>query len=126
MADILIRGGDTEAAALEMRGAVREIFAFDPLQTVRGSGQASGTRSVAELAAMIVLGLPPAVLAAKDLHSKLAEQLRRLTGRAEAQRKATGATILIDPGDGNHIPLHEANRETILAALAQIEQRLKS
>ena len=39
MADILIRGGDTDAAALEMRVAVREIFAFDPLQTARGGGQ---------------------------------------------------------------------------------------
>ena len=126
MADILIRGGDADAAAREMRAAVHEIFGFDPMQTTRGSGHAPGTRSGIELAAMIALGLPPAILAAKELHAKLAEQLRRLTAKAEAQHHATGATVLIDPGDGKPIPLHEANRQTILDALVRVEQHLKS
>jgi hypothetical protein len=129
VADIVIRGGDTELAVREMRAAAHEIFAFDPIPTTIGSGgHAAGTRSGVELAVMIALGLTPAIHAAKELavHGKFGEQLRRLTRKAEAQRKATGATILIDPGDGKHIPLTEANRETILAALAHIEQRLKS
>ncbi len=128
MADILIRGGDTEAAAREMRAVVHEIFDFDPLQTTRGGGNAPGMRSGMELAVMIALGLTPAIHAAKELaaHGKFGEQLRRLTGKAEAQHKATGATILIDPGDGKPIPLHQANREAILDALARLEQHLKS
>ncbi|HTW28876.1 MAG TPA: hypothetical protein VME92_17250 [Acetobacteraceae bacterium] len=126
MADILIRGGDSDTAAHEMRAAVRDIFGFDPLQTTRGSGTAPGTRSGVELAAMIALGLPPAIVAAKDLQAKLAEQWRRLTAKAEAQHRATGATLLIDPGDGKPIPLHEANRQAILDALARVEQHLKT
>jgi hypothetical protein len=71
--------------------------------------------------------LPPAVIGTADLisRSSLQERLRRLTGKAAAVRKATRASILIDPGDGKPIPLEEANRDAILAALKAVEQKLR-
>jgi hypothetical protein len=126
MAEILIQGGETEAAANELAAAIHDIFSVEPLRTTRTPSHTPGTRVVLELAA-VALALPPAVIGTADLisRSSLQERLRRLTGKAAAVRKATRASILIDPGDGKPIPLEEANRDAILAALKAVEQKLR-
>jgi hypothetical protein len=123
--DILIQGGDTEAAAKAMRATVREIFDTDPIQSVRG-GDRSGTRTLAELG-LIVLAIPPGAVYAKKMVEEfgLRERWRRLFARAEKEEKATGARFLIDPGDGKPILLHEANHDEIREALAALEQQHK-
>ena len=127
MAEILILGGDAEAAARDMGVALREIFGVEPWQTTRGAGeQAPGTRTLIEIAVAIALGWAPATVAVKQVYSEVAERLHRLTAKAEAVEQETGASILIDPGDGKPIPLHQANRETIRTALERLEQHLKS
>jgi hypothetical protein len=127
MADILIRGGETEAAADQMEEAMHDIFACDPIRTSIAASHAPGTRDLAVLAAA-VLAVPPAVISVADIMSRahVGERLRRLAGKAAAVRKATHAAILIDPGDGKPIPLEQASHEAILAALHAVEQRLKS
>lgn len=126
MVEILIRGGDAERAAQAMRSAIREIFEFDPLATPVHARHTPGTRSGLELAVMIALGLTPAIQAARELHGAFAEHLRRLATKAEEQRKETGATLLIDFGDGKPIPLDQANRDAVLQALRELEQRRKT
>ncbi|HME27709.1 MAG TPA: hypothetical protein VKI44_41370 [Acetobacteraceae bacterium] len=127
MADILIRGGDTEATANELAAAIRDIFAVEPIRTVAGSGQTPGTRGLVE-AALIILALPPAAHHAATIvaGAQLGERLRRLIAKVAALRKSTRSTVLIDPGDGKHIPLEEASHEAIVTALHRIEQRLKT
>lgn len=75
----------------------------------------------------MALALPPAVIGTADVlaRSRLADRLRRLTGRAASVRKTTRAAIMIDPGDGKLIPLEEAKRDAILAALQAVEQKLR-
>ena len=127
MADILIRGGDTEAAANELAAAIRDIFGVEPLRTVASSGHTPATRVLAETA-LIILAVPPAVHYAKDIlaGTQLSQRLRRLTTKAATVRKTTHAAILIDPGDGKPVPLEEANHDAIVAALHAVEQRLKA
>ena len=127
MVDILIRGGNAETAAVEMRAALRDIFGVDPIPSSRATAEPAGTRGLVELATL-VLTLPITGAAAIDLLARahLADRLRRLIGKAAEQRKTQGARVLIDPGDGKPIPLEHANHETIRAALAAVEQKLKS
>ena len=127
MVEILLRGGATEAAADDLAAALREIFAVEPIRRVRGHGQMPGTRGLVELA-LIALALPPAVVGTSDIAARMqfGERLRRLIAKVAALRKTTHVTVLIDAGDGKHIPLEEANREAILAAVHAIEQRLKT
>jgi hypothetical protein len=123
--DILIRGGDAETAAQETRAALREIFEVDTTQTVAGGERVSGARSL-DLA-LFILSIPPAVDASANLiaRARLGERLRRLIAKIEHTRKKTGAKLLIDPGDGKPLPLEEAKRETILAALEAFERHQK-
>jgi hypothetical protein len=58
MVEFLIEGGDAEAAAQAMCAAVREIFETDPIRSTRG-GATPGTRGLADIAAVFVVGLPP-------------------------------------------------------------------
>jgi hypothetical protein len=85
-----------------------------------------GTREALAITA-IVLAMPSAVIGTADIvaRAQLGQKLRRLIERVAALRKRTHASVLIDPGDGKHIPLEEASHEAILAALHHIEQRLK-
>jgi len=124
MADIVIRGGDAEAAARALRAAAREIFEIDAIQSTVREGM-EGKRSL-ELVALI-LAIPPAVIATAQLaaHAHLRERIRRLIATAETQAKATGARLLIDPGDGKPIPLEHARQEAILEALSAFEKRKK-
>jgi hypothetical protein len=127
MADILVRGGETESAASELAATIRDLFGVDPIATRIAASHAPGTRGGLELAA-IALALPPALLDTADIlsRSRLGERVRRLIAKAASLRKTTRADILIDPGDGKPIPLQEASRDAILAALHAVEQRLKS
>jgi hypothetical protein len=126
MAEILIKGGDTDAAANELASALRDIFAIDPLRTTIASATAPGTRSMVELA-LICLALPPAAIGTADIVARmqLGQRLQRLIARVAALRKTNRASVLIDPGDGKPIPLEEASRDAIIAALQAVEQRLK-
>jgi hypothetical protein len=127
MAEILIRGGDTEATANELAAAIRDIFGVEPIRTVAGSGRTPDTRGLVE-AALIILALPPAVHHTVDIaaSAQLGDRLRRLTAKVAPLRKATRSSVLIDPGNGKHIPLEEASHEAIIAALHRVEQRLKT
>jgi hypothetical protein len=123
MVDILVQGGDAKAAAQAMRAAVREVFGTDPIQSATTNAM-PGTRTLAELG-LIILAIPPGVVYAKkmvdDLH--LRERWRRLIARAEQEEKATGARLMIDPGDGKPIPLHKANRDKIREALDALQEK---
>jgi hypothetical protein len=123
MVDILVQGGDAEAAAKVMRAAVREIFETDPIQSA-ATGPVPGTRGLAELG-LIILAIPPGVVYAKKMIDdfRLRERWRRLIARAEQEENATGARLLIDPGDGKPIPLHQANADKIREALAAFQER---
>lgn len=127
MAEILIRGGDAEAAAKELAAAVQEILTVQPVRTDIGGAQAPNTRALMEIAA-ICLAFPPAVVGVADILARmqLGDRLRRLIAKAASLHKATRATILIDAGDGKPIPLEEARHDAILAALRACEQRLKA
>jgi len=127
MAEILIRGGDAQATADALTAAIRDIFGVEATRTVAGGASAPGTRDLATLA-LIILALPPAVTGAEDIvaRSRLGEKLQRLIGRVASLRRKTHSAVLIDPGDGCHIPLEEASHEAIVAALQRIEQRLRS
>lgn len=126
MVEILIRGEDAETFANQLDDELRELFGAEPIRTASKVRNASGTRGLVELA-LIILALPPAALGTTDLlaRSKLGERLGRLLAKVAVLRKTSRSTVLIDPGDGKHIPLEEANREAIVAALKAIEQRLK-
>jgi hypothetical protein len=117
MAEILVQGGNAEAAARAMCAAVHEIFETDPLASTRG-GSLPGTRGLAELA-VIVLSIPPGVFYAR----RLAEDLRRLVYRAEKEAKANGARLMIDCGDGKPIPLEEAHRAKVVEALKALQEK---
>lgn len=125
MADILIQGGDAEQAADELVAAIRDIFAAEPHRTGGAGASPPGTRSLALVA--IVLALPSAVIGTADIvaRAQLGPRLRRLIAKATDLRRRTHAAILIDPGDGRHIPLEEASHDAILAALHRIEQQLR-
>jgi hypothetical protein len=127
MAEILIRNGDTEAAAGELAAAIRDIFAVEPIRRVIGGQRTPGTRDLTGIVG-ICLALPGAVTATADIvaRAQLGARLQRLIARVATVRKTTGATVLIDPGDGKPIPLEQASHEAILAALRAVEQRLKS
>ena len=118
MADILIRGGDSDTAAHEMRAAVREIFGFDPLQTTRGSSNAPGTRSGVELAAMIALGLAarqsagdPSALAQQvvSLQSQIGT-MQQERAREKAMAFVDGAIKLGNPMSGSANRSRTANK----------------
>lgn len=125
MVEILIHGGDTEAATQAMRTAIKEIFEIDPLVTRRGGGQQPGTRSLELLA--VALAIAPAIASAVDLvsRSKLMGRIARLWPKIREQEAKTGAKFLIDVGDGKPIPAHEANRAQIEAALEHFAQNRK-
>jgi hypothetical protein len=126
MAEILVRGDNSQAAADELAVAIRDIFAADPVRRVMPDSHAPETRTGAEVI-MIALSLPPAVTATADIISRaqLGERVKRLIAKVAALHKSTGARVLIDPGNGHPIPLEEARRQDILTALRQVEQRLK-
>jgi hypothetical protein len=125
MADILIQGGDAEAAAKAMRDAVREIFEIDPIQSTVGRG-VPGTRIVD--AATVILAIPPGIFYANKLLEELhfSERWRRLTARAEKEAKATSAQLMIDVGDGKPIPFAEASPEIVLQALTALQEKPRS
>ena len=128
MVEIQIQGGDTEAAAQAMRASVQDIFGFEPIVTPRGSSDLPATRDLVALATL-ALTLPITALAATDLISRAKRDARvqRLTDAAVAQKKATGARLLLDPGDGTKpIPLEHANRGAILEALEAYATRRKT
>jgi hypothetical protein len=126
MPELLIQGGDANAAADELAAAVREIFGADPARSGGSATPLPGARDALTIAA-IVLTIPTTIVAAADIVSRaqLGQKLHRLIERVAALRKKTHSSVLIDPGDGKHIPLEEASREAILAALHRIEHRLK-
>ena len=123
MVDILVQGGDAASAAATMCAAVREIFEADPIQSTI-SNAVSGRRGLAELG-LIILAIPPGVVYAKKMVDdfRLRERWRRLIDRAEQEEKATGARVLIDPGDGKPIPLHKANGDKIREALTAFQEK---
>jgi len=125
MVEILIQGGDTEAATQAMRVAIKEIFEIDPLETRRGGGQLPGKRSFELL--LVALAITPAIASAVDLasRSKLLGRIGRLLPKIHEQEAKTGAKFLIDVGDGKPIPAHEANRAQIEAALEHFAQNRK-
>nr|WP_294565166.1 hypothetical protein [uncultured Rhodopila sp.] len=126
MADILIRGGNSEAAALEISAAIDEIFGERPTRMSDPRGQKVVTRGFVE-AALIVLALPPAAVGTADLVSRvrLGERFGALIRKIAEVGKTTKSSVMIDPGNGKHIPLEEASRDAILAALAAMEEKLK-
>lgn len=125
MVEILIQGGDTEAATQAMRTAIKEIFEIDPLVTQRGGGQQPGTRSLELLT--VALAIAPAIASTVDLvsRSKLMGRIARLWPKIREQEAKTGAKFLIDVGDGKPIPAHEANRAQIEAELEHFAQHRK-
>lgn len=126
MVEILIQNGDAATAANELARAVHEIFDIEPRRAGTTGQPRPGTRMLAE-AALITLALPPAVLGTVDILKRvqLGDRLKRLGGKAEQVRKATGASIMIDPGDGKHIPLEQASHDLIVDALHALEKHLK-
>ena len=122
MVDILVRGGDAEAAAKAIAGALREIFAVEP---TRSTARAEDARAFDLV--MLLLSIPPAIVATADLAGrlKLVERFDRLIARAAEQKRLTGAALLIDPGDGRPIPLEQASRDQIMAALTALQARLR-
>jgi hypothetical protein len=124
MAEILIEGGDAEAAAQAMCAAVREIFETDPIRSIRG-GSTPGTRGLGDLAAVIAVGLPPAIFYSRRLVDdiRFAERWRRLTGRAAKEAKATRTRFLVDVGDGKHIPIEDAHPDKIREALTALQEK---
>jgi hypothetical protein len=124
MAEILIEGGDAEAAAQAMCVAVREIFEVDPIRSSRG-GSPPGTRGLADLAAVIAVGLPPAIFYGRRLVDDIqfAERWRRLFMRGKDAQKKTSARILIDDGDGNHVPIEDAHPDKIREALTALQEK---
>jgi hypothetical protein len=126
MVNILIRSGDSEAAAGEVATAIAEIFGTEPAR-LPSPVQKPVVRGMIEVA-LIVLALPPAMVGAADLvsRSRLRERLGALITRTNAISKTTKSSVLVDPGDGKYIPLEEASREAILAALADVEKMLKA
>jgi hypothetical protein len=127
MVEILIRDGDTVAAAKELSSALREIVAVDPVQTTIANERRPDTRALLEVAA-ICLAFPPALIGAAGIvtRMKLGDRLQRLLSKATTVRKTTRANILIDLGHGKPVPLEEASRAAILTALQAVEQRLRS
>jgi hypothetical protein len=125
VAEIVVQGGDTEAAAAELAVAVRDIFDVELIRRV-GGGHTPGTRGPLEIAA-VCLALPPAATAIVDIvaRAQFGARLQRLIARVTTLRKTTRARVLIDLGDGKPIPLEEASREAIIAALRDVDQRLK-
>jgi hypothetical protein len=127
MVEILIRGGDTEAALAATAAALREVFVVEPSPSRRAPEKGKAKLRTGTDLPMLVLAIPPAVTAMLDLAARLRllDRLNRLITHAQEQRKTTGATLLIDPGDGKPIPLEQAHRDKIMAALGEVEARLK-
>ena len=126
MASILIRGGDSESAARDMSAAVGEVIGELPIRLEGGLAERPIVRGLIETA-LIVLALPPALVGSADIiaRMRLQERLKALISKADQVSKTTKSSVLIDPGDGKHIPLEEASREAIVAALTAVEKRLK-
>jgi hypothetical protein len=124
--NVLIRSGDSEAAAGEVASAIGEIFGTEPTR-LPSPVQKPVVRGMIEVA-LIVLALPPALIGTADLasRSRLRERLGALITRTNAISKTTKSSVLVDLGDGKHIPLEEASREAILAALGEVEKKLKA
>ncbi len=125
MVNIVIRGGNGEAAAREISMAVAEVFGEQPAR-LPATPSKPAVRGFIE-AALIVLALPPALIGSADILSRarLRERLSTLITKTDGVSKRTKSSVMVDPGDGKHIPLEEASREAILAALAAMEQKLK-
>ena len=66
MTENIVEGGDAGAAAQAICVAVREIFEVDPIRSTRG-GSTPGTGGIADLAAVITVGLPPAIFYTRRL-----------------------------------------------------------
>lgn len=126
MVEILVRGGDAEAAASELEHAIREIFAVEPTR-IADSRQAPATRGLVE-AALIVLALPSAIAHSREIlaDKELRRQLRDLITKAFSIRETTRAKVLIDPGDGKLIPLEEGKHDAIILSLQEIARNMKS
>jgi hypothetical protein len=125
MADILIRGGNAEAAAKAMCAAVSEIFETEPIQSTVG-GSLPDMRGLWEVAAVIV-GIPPGIYyGRKIVEDGILGRWRRLIARAEKEEKATGARLMIDVGDSKPIPLHQANYDKIQEALVEFEKHWRN
>ena len=124
MTEILIEGGDAEAAAQAICAAVREIFETDPIRSTRG-GSTPGTRGLADLAAVIAVGLPPAIVYGRKLVDDLrfSERWGRFAGRAAKEAKTTGARFLVDLGDGKHIPIEDAHPDKVREALTALQEK---
>jgi len=125
MSSIRIGGGDTRAAAHELSVAIEEIFG-QKLDRVTTPPSQDEFRGIAETA-LIVLALPPALISSADIvaRARVAERLGKLMERIKSIQARTKSSILIDPGNGKHIPLEEASRDAIIAALVKVERRLK-
>lgn len=57
---------------------------------------------------------------------RISESLHKVSGKHGGKKDSDSATLLIDPGDGKLIPLSEASRGTVDAAIAALEKRRKS
>jgi len=125
MSSIRIGGGDTRAAAHELSVAIEEIFG-QKLDRVTTPPSQDEFRGIAETA-LIVVALPPALISSADIvaRARVAERLGKLMERIKSIQARTKSSILIDPGNGKHIPLEEASRDAIIAALVKVERRLK-
>jgi hypothetical protein len=104
--------------------AVREIFAADPIRSTRG-GSTPGTRGIANLAAVITVGLPPAIFYTRRLvdDTRFGDRRHRLTGRAAKEAKVTGARFLVDVGDGRHIRIEDAHPDKLREALTALQEK---
>ena len=125
MVNILIQGGNGETAARDVSAAIHEIFGFQPSR-IGGASQGVRIRGAVE-AALIVLAVPPAIIAMTDIaqRSRFMELIGSLIARASKTKEKTRSSILIDLGDGRHVPLDEASHGAIVAALTEMETRLK-
>jgi|HubBroStandDraft_1064217.scaffolds.fasta_scaffold727106_1 hypothetical protein len=85
MVEILVRGGDAEAAATQLARAVGEIFAVEPARS--SIAPAESMRGPVEVWTLI-LTIPPAILAMVDLAArlKLVERIDRLIASTHEQR----------------------------------------
>ena len=92
MVDILIRGGNAETAAVEMRAALRDIFGVDPIPSSRATAEPTGTRGLVELATLV-----RGRSRAEGHHLPVAVDAR---WRHRAQPRAAVAGRGSDPGQG--------------------------
>jgi hypothetical protein len=56
----------------------------------------------------------------------ISNSLHKLYGKPSSEMDSGSAKVLIDRGDGNPVPLAEASRGSVDAAIAALEKRRKS